>query len=152
MKRVRANWGTGLVVAIVVFLLLTVSLMAIALREDVNLVHDRYYDRGQQYGTRLQALERAQRLHDPLTVRVVRGEIALTYPRAVSPGALAGVITLYRPSGRSMDRTLAVAPDSTWQQTIPAGDVERGLWKVQVEWTMRGEAYYMEQPVMLTGD
>jgi hypothetical protein len=151
MKRLHAGWGAGLVVAIVVFVLGILALVAIALREDVNLVHDRYYDRGQQYGTRLRALERAQALHDPMIVRVVGEKLAMTYPHAVSPAEITGIVTLYRPSNRSMDRTLAVGPDSGWTQSIAVGGLERGLWKVQVEWRMGGEAYYMEQPVILQG-
>ena len=151
MKGWQANWGTGIAIAIAVFLLGILALVAVSLREDVNLVHDQYYDRGQQYGTRLRAMERAQALRDPLTVVVDHGAILLTYPHTVSPGEISGHVTFYRPSKRAMDRTLAVAPDSAWAQAIPTDGLERGLWKIQVEWTMGGEAYYIEQPVMMRG-
>jgi len=149
MKRHPVSWGTGLVVAVVVFLSGILALVVVFAREDVGLVHARYFDRGQQYGARLRAMERAQALPDPLTVHVEHGTATVAYPHAAAPREITGTVTLYRPSNGSLDRTLAIAPDSAWMQLFSVGGLEHGLWKIQVEWRMRGEDYYVEQPIML---
>jgi nitrogen fixation protein FixH len=149
MKRQRISWGTGVVVAVVVFLSGMLGLAVIAAREEVSLVHTRYFDRGQQYGGRLRAMERAQALRDPLTVHVEHGIATVAYPHRTAVREITGTVTLYRPSNGSLDRTLAVAPDSSWTQSFHVGGLEPGLWKIQVEWKMGGEEYYIEQPMML---
>jgi hypothetical protein len=149
MKPPRISWGTGVVVAVGIFLCGMLALVVISTREDVSLVHARYFDRGQQYGTRLRAMERAQALRDPLTVRVERGIATVAYPRTAAPREVTGTVTLYRPSNGALDRTLAVAPDSVWKQSIPVAGLESGLWRIQVEWKMGGEYFYVEQPMML---
>jgi hypothetical protein len=152
MKRLRISWGTGIVVAVGVFLCGMLALVVISAREDVSLVHARYFDRGQQYGTRLRAMERAQALRDPLTVRVERGIATVAYPRTAARREVTGTVTLYRPSNGALDRTLAVAPDSAWEQSFRVAGLESGLWRIQVEWKMGGEDFYMEQPIMLVQD
>jgi len=62
---------------------------------------------------------------------------------------IAGTVTLYRPADHFADRTLPVAPDSLWQQFVPTTSLESGLWRCQVQWTMRQEEYYLEQPFMV---
>jgi|WetSurMetagenome_2_1015567.scaffolds.fasta_scaffold342404_2 hypothetical protein len=149
MKRQPMSWGTGLVVVVVVFLLGILGLVVISTREDVSLVHTRYFDRGQQYGARVRAMERAQALRDPLTVRVEQGLATVAYPHTATPREITGTLTLYRPSNGSLDRTLPVAPDSSWRQSFPVAGLAPGLWKFQVEWKVGGEDYYVEQPLML---
>ena len=149
MKRRRISWGTGLVVVIMAFLSGILALVVISAREDVSLVHARYFDRGQQYGARLRAMERAQALRDPLTLQVEHGIATVAYPHTAAVREITGTVTLYRPSNGSLDRTLAVAPDSSWIQSFPVAGLTPGLWKIQVEWKMGGEDYYIEQPMML---
>ena len=108
------SWGTGLSIAIAVFLAGVATLVTIALRQDVSLVQDQYYDAGQRYELRLQAMQRAQSLAAPLTIDVAAGELIIGYPRSGPPASTTGTVTLYRPSSRALDRRVAVAPETVW--------------------------------------
>ncbi len=149
MRPQGISWGTGVAVAIAVFLAGVATLVTIALRQDVSLVQDQYYDAGQRYDLRLQAMQRAQSLAVPLTIDVGAGELIIGYPRTGPPGSTMGTVTLYRPSSRALDRRVAVAPDTGWRQSLPIAPLQPGLWRVQVEWTTNGTEYYVEQPLVI---
>jgi len=42
-----------------------------------------------------------------------------------------------------------VVADSASRQVIPFANLSAGLWRIQVQWTMRGDDYYLEQPFMV---
>jgi hypothetical protein len=148
MSKRALSWGTGTAIALTVFLAGILVLVSIALREDVSLVQDKYYERGQEYDLRRQAIGRAQALSVPLVVEAADGKVTVHYPRSAHPAEVTGRIVLYRPSNRSLDRTIAVAADSGWTQSISLRDLQPGFWKVKIEWRMNGEDYYSEQPVV----
>jgi hypothetical protein len=147
MKRV--SWGTGLVIAMMLFVCVVATLVVIAIRQDVSLVQDQYYEAGQRYETRLRAMERAETLPQPLALDVSAGTVIIGFPHIGSVRGTTGTITLYRPSSRSMDRTIVVAPDSLWRQSFPVAAMEPGLWRIQVAWKADGMEYYAERPVVL---
>jgi hypothetical protein len=149
MNKIKISWGTGTAFVLLLFLAAILTLVSIALREDVSLVQDRYYERGQEYDLRRQAIERAQGLAEPLAVNADASELRVRFPRNAAATELKGTIVLYRPSNRCLDRTIAVAPDSGGVQSIPLGGLLPGLWRIKVEWRMNGEDYYSEQPVVL---
>lgn len=143
------SWGTGILITIAIFLLGIAALILIAMQEDVSLVEDHYYDRGQQYDIRRRAMERAQQLREQLRVQVNDGYAIVSYPRAAPPASITGTITFYRPSSRSLDRAVAVAADTAWTQVIPISGLDAGLWKLQIEWIMNGEEYYAQHVLHL---
>jgi hypothetical protein len=44
---------------------------------------------------------------------------------------------------------LPAMADSAARQVIPFSGLSSGLWRVQVQWIVRGEEYYLEQPFMV---
>jgi len=149
MMTKRLSWGTGLVIAIAVFLVGIAILVTIAVRQDISLVQDRYYERGQEYGSRQRAIERALALSESLTLEVRRKVASVQFPRTVPAGEIHGTITLYRPSNRSLDRSMVIALDTAWSQTVDCTGVAPGFWRIQVEWTMNREEYFREFPVVI---
>jgi nitrogen fixation protein FixH len=145
----KSRWGSGLVLVFVLFVVTMLGITGFLMTQDVNLVTDRYYDKELQYQARIQAMERTRALGTSAGLERTSGGILLRFPPGVPRIEIAGTVTLYRPADHSADRTLPVAPDSLWQQFVPTTSLESGLWRCQVQWTMRQEEYYLEQPIMV---
>ncbi len=145
----KNRWPLGIVLTIGIFLVIMFGVIGFLMTQDVNLVTDKYYEKELAYQTRIKAIERTRGLGAEAGIETAPGAVIVRMTRAMASGAGDGKILLYRPSDRSSDRTMAVAADSAGQQVIPFGTLASGLWRVQVQWTMRGEEYYLEQPFMV---
>ena len=131
------------------FLAGILGMVAISMTEDVQLVTERYYDNELRYQERIQAIERANGMATRVSMELRPGVVLVRFPRLGSPADVDGRVTLYRPADRAEDRTLPLALDTLWTQSIPTRALAPGLWRVQVQWRLRGEEYYAEQPLIL---
>lgn len=145
----KNRWPLGIVLTIGIFLLIMFGVVGFLMTQDVNLVTDKYYEKELAYQARIKAIERTRALGADAGIEMSAGAVIVRLPKSAAPPAADGKILLYRPSDRSSDRTLAVTPDSAGRQVIPFGTLASGLWRVQVQWTMRGDDYYLEQPFMV---
>ena len=148
-KTTKNRWPLGIVLVIAVFLVVMLSVTGYLMTQDVNLVTDTYYEKELGYQTRIKAMERTRALGRDAGFVTTPVAIIVQYPRAMASMAGEGHVLLYRPSDRSADRSLPIVADSAAQQAMPFTHLSSGLWRIQVQWTMRGEEYYMEQPFMV---
>lgn len=148
-ERKKSHWGTGIVIAIAVFITVMLGVAGYLMTQDVNLVTDRYYEKELAYQDRIHALERTRALGASAGIAAEEGRLVVWFPRSVSGTAVDGQVLLYRPADRAADRTVAVAPDSTGRQVVPTAHLLSGLWRAQVQWRAGGHDYYMEQPFMV---
>lgn len=145
----KNRWPLGIVLTIGIFLAVMFGVVGYLMTQDVNLVTDTYYEKELAYQTRIKAIERTRGLGTEAGIETASGAVVVRLPRAMASGAGDGKILLYRPSDRSADRTLVLAADSAGHQVISFGTLASGLWRIQVQWTMRGDDYYLEQPFMV---
>lgn len=145
----KNRWPLGIVVVIATFLLVMFAVAGYLMTQDVNLVTEKYYEKELAYQARIRAIERTQGLGNEAAIETVAGAIIVHYPRSMASSPAEGRVLLYRPSDRSADRSLTIAADTAGRQIIPFGTLASGLWRIQVQWTMRGEEYYLEQPFMV---
>lgn len=145
----KSRWGMGIVTVFVLFVAVMLGVAGYLMSQEVPLVSDSYYERELRYQERIDALERTRALGSAVECSISGQQVRMQFPRTVPQSAIAGQILLYRPADHSADRTIPVKPDSAWQQYIHTSSLLPGLWRLQVQWTMRGEEYYLEQPFMV---
>jgi hypothetical protein len=145
----KNRWPLGIVVVIATFLVVMFTVVGYLMTQDVNLVTEKYYEKELAYQARIKAIERTRALGTEAGIETAVGSIIVKYPHSMASSAADGRVLLYRPSDRSADRSLTIAADTASRQIIPFGTLSSGLWRIQVQWTMRGEEYYLEQPFMV---
>lgn len=145
----KNRWPLGIVLVIAIFLLTMLSVAGYLMMQDVNLVTEKYYEKELGYQTRIRAMERTRALGTEAGIVTTAGAVIVQYPRSMAGMAGEGHVVLYRPSERTSDRSLPIVADTAARQVIPFAPLASGLWRIQVQWTMRGEDYYMEQPFMV---
>ncbi|NBB76349.1 MAG: hypothetical protein GVY02_03130 [Bacteroidetes bacterium] len=64
----RLSWGTGLTVAIVLFMIATLSMVFFAVSLDYHMVADDYYQQAEQYQQHINRVEEAGSLENPLQI------------------------------------------------------------------------------------
>jgi hypothetical protein len=145
----RINWGVGVAATYILFATATGGFVAFAMNRPVSLVRPDYYANSLREDQHLAAIRNAQALGPALGVKSDgRDRIHVWVPPAHT-SHVRGTVTLYRASDPTADRTLALDPDSRGEQDVNATDLARGLWLVQVRWSVENRDYYLEQPVVL---
>jgi hypothetical protein len=145
----KSRWGAGIVLVIVVFLVVMLSVLGYLMTQDVNLVTEKYYEKEIAYQGRIRALERTRALGKEAGIETAPGAIIIRYPGSMASSTIDGRVLLYRPSDHTSDRMLPAMADSAARQVVPFSDLASGLWRAQVQWIVRGEEYYLEQPFMV---
>jgi|WetSurMetagenome_2_1015567.scaffolds.fasta_scaffold11715_6 nitrogen fixation protein FixH len=143
-----SRWGTGVIASFAVFVAAVLVMVYIAMSQRVDLVTDRYYDQALRYQERIDAQRDADG-PDDLRVVVQPGELVLRFPAHTGTGVMRGSLVLYRPADMSRDVRLALAADSAGVQRVSTTSLERGLWRVKVEWTIGGKTRYHEEAVLI---
>lgn len=142
------SWGRGLFVFVALFIAALVAFVLLTLRNRFDLVAPDYYDQEIRYQDRIDALQRTQTIaREPvLRYNAATRALELVFPH---PGPLTGTLTLYRPSDKSLDRTLALQPDDAGRQRVDLADLAPGPWRIQAAWTKDGVSYYAEELMVL---
>jgi len=135
------HWGTRIALVYVLFASGTITMVAIAMRQPVDLVSPDYYERSLAVDARAVALANTAALGGRFSVRERDDGRALEIRWPAEMAGAAGAIGLYRPSRAADDRTIAIAPDATGRQTIALAGLQPGLWRVNIDWTFDGRLF-----------
>jgi nitrogen fixation protein FixH len=147
MLKIKFNWGTGILMVIILFFLAVVGFFIYMSNLDINLVEDNYYERELVYQERIDHMRNAEALPDQLRVVLEKGNIALFFPRMVVEKATAGKIHFYRPSDPGKDFTIPIQVNDSAIQKIPTGRLDPGKWTLKIDWVTEGTGYYVEKGV-----
>ncbi|MDN5213892.1 FixH family protein [Fulvivirgaceae bacterium BMA12] len=127
------------------FMLFIIALVIGCMRQDFFLVAKDYYRDEINYQQHIDKVNNTQSSQKTVNLenRVGAGYINLQFPPAAARSkSVAGEITLFRPSDARKDIIIPVNLDSKNQQVINTGKLDKGLWKIKVDWSESGELYY----------
>lgn len=132
----KFNWGTGLTLAIVVFVLATLSTVSYLISLEFYLVSENHYEEGVEYQETIDGIQNANDLSTPVLILFDEPteSIKITFPTALRSDSLNGSIKFYRPNDSSLDKRFKLELNEDGQQSIPVSDFEEGRWKLTLQW------------------
>ncbi|WP_299699604.1 FixH family protein [uncultured Pontibacter sp.] len=143
-------WPYAIVIGLVSFMGYIVFFVIQAMNQDVDLVSKDYYAQEIAYQDQIDRVRRTQALGDVMVnYNAEAGTILLQLPATYSEKKVSGTITLFRPSDDKLDKQLPMALGRDHSQLIEAEDLEKGLWKVRVNFSDGEEAYYSEKTIQI---
>lgn len=148
-KKSRINWGTGIVVGIIVFVVISISMTVIFMTQDVDLVADKYYENSLQYQVEIDKQSRTKLLDEQVKINFNGELINILFPSAYLDKNISGEIYFYRPSNPSLDFKLLLQMSAEGNQIIPVERLEKGFWRLKLNWTMDGNGYYNERAITI---
>ena len=138
------NWGTGVVIAMVSFMIfiLTFVYRSVVMDEyQHELVSEDYYKDELHYQEEIDKLNNAAALEVNLTVSRTSEGLLLRFPGNLEPGKISGSIRVQRPSKKALDIELPVQL-SGYEQLIPDEKLVSGKYLISVDWK-HGESEYL---------
>ncbi len=144
----KFNWGTGILLFIILFLLLAALFIGFAMRQDVSLVHEDYYERGVDYTRQMKTEARSKKYQHAIHTKLQDGSLQIEIEKSLAKEMDSGEVLLYRPSNSDLDLHLNfVRPDSLI--IIPGDRLITGRYILQLQWLSGGQQYQFKEPLFI---
>ena len=139
------NWGTKLVIGMVVFMIFIMALGAIMIIRsgDDALIETNYYEKGQFFDRDYKAKKDA--IDDQILPAVATTDgVTITFPVAVNYKLICK-----RPSDSRMDKNFSGTTDNNRSIKIPKGDLQSGPWLFRIEYSAGNKNYLFEGEITM---
>ena len=145
----KFSWGVNITLFYSLFVIALLVVVFIFMRQDVGLVSPDYYAKEIAYQEQIDRTNRTIELAQPLEIVLEPARIIFSFPKNFESGDLSGSIHFYRPSNKEKDFVAGITADSSGNQIIDTGKLEKGLWKIKVDWRVRDVSYFNEKILMV---
>ncbi|WP_372775710.1 FixH family protein [Mangrovibacterium sp.] len=149
MKPFKFNWGTGIIIAMIVMMSGMLYLVYLATSQDYFLVEKDYYQKGINYQEQIDKINNTNSLREKPQLTLSGQELMVQLPAWFSKKNITGSVFLYSAVNDFMDQKITFTPDSQLQQTISVSQIPAGQYTIKLEWTANNTPYYWEQKITL---
>ena len=144
----KFTWGTGILIFLILFLLAAGLFIAFAMRQEVSLVHEDYYEKGVDHSQQMLVKARSAQYRNDIETRFQDGVLLIDIKNSLSANMDSAHFHLYRPSDSNYDikRTFEAgrgSPVIQGEKLIP------GRYILKVFWTWEDLKYELEQTVFI---
>jgi nitrogen fixation protein FixH len=145
----KLHWGTGIVIAFLLFAAGILVMVYVSMNREVDLVADDYYQQELRHQDHIESARRTNVLAERPKISLSNAVLALKLPRELAASHASGVLTFYRPADRKRDFIVPLKLDSTGTQFVQTSSLQKGLWRLKVRWSVKNESYYHEEPIII---
>jgi hypothetical protein len=142
--KLKFNWGTGIVISMIIFMLVTTGMMILFINQKVDLVTDNYYDKELKFQQQIDKVNNTNNLKEKIELKYDGKRVIVKFPESYIPGKPSGELLFYRPSDNKKDFKIPLSIDSAGVQVVPFSSLDKGYWKVQLHWSMKSAEYFNE--------
>lgn len=144
----KFNWGTGILIFLILFLLAAAVFIGFAMRQDVNLVHEDYYEKGVDYGAQMNAEARSVVYMDSISSHMEEAFLVVTFQGSQQMQVDSASVLLFRPSSSRLDIRLPF--DFRQGSTkVPATGLYKGRYILKLSWYAEGLKYEVDKTIVI---
>ncbi len=138
------DWGKKLTITMIIFAGIMATMVTIAMRQNIDLVDKNYYKKELAFQEQIDGMQNSKN-NEALEIYMINNDpnIYFQFKDKVNDGE----IHLFRPSNAEFDLKLPIKTDKDRKQIVSMENLEKGLWRVKVTWTSKGDSYYFEKPL-----
>lgn len=148
----KFNWGTGIFLAVTIFIIATLSVVSYLISLDFYMVNENHYEEAAEYQQTIDSKQRAENLEERVVVLFDEKKVALKviFPPAItSADSLKGEFIFYRPNDSSLDRRVILDLDENRSQVIPMTKFTKGKWIMNLSWKADTLTYLEEKTILI---
>ncbi|WP_159521911.1 FixH family protein [Sunxiuqinia indica] len=147
--KLKINWGTGIVIALLIMISGMLFLVSIALRQDFYLVEKDYYQKSVNYQSQIDKINNVTKLAVPVKLTQSDKAIQINFPELFKKEQLKGTIHIYSPVSEKNDMKLPILLNAALSQSISVKNLPKGRYTVKLDWTSNEKPYYQELEMQL---
>ena len=142
----KFNWGTGILIFLILFLLASAAFIVFAFMQDVNLVHKDYYEKGVDYTQQMNMNARSLAFENNLKVIIENDFLEIDIEESLAAKIDSGSVLLFRPSNSKNDVIMQL-DKSVKQVRVSKNDLMQGRYILKFSWYAGGLKYEIDKPV-----
>jgi len=134
----KFNWGTGIFIFMALFLTAAAVFIVFAYRQNIDLVHDDYYERGVDHTNQME-----------IDARSAKDEaLVIGFSKLLEMPVDSANLLLYRPSDSKLDIDLPLdVSQSSW--AVSREDLSSGRYILDLTWYSGGLQYEVRKDVIV---
>jgi nitrogen fixation protein FixH len=144
----KIGWGWKIAMVYGGFVVLIVTLVVGSMRQNFDLVSDKYYDEEIAFQKVIDAGKNQAALSRPVVVHSGPESVVINFPEEFRNKALDGNVLFYSPVNSTWDKTfpLSVQGDSV---IVNRSDLRNTTYIIKINWQAEGRKYYQESEITL---
>ena len=142
--KLKLNWPTGIVIAIISFMIFILSFVYKSIAIDKyqhELISEDYYGDELHYQEEINKLNNAKTLETDIELTNSKEGITIEFPQNIDQNEIKGTITFLRLSNKKLDFSEEIELTAN-EQLIPSNKLVPGKWIVRIEW-QNGDMEYL---------
>jgi hypothetical protein len=145
------SWGYRIAIGYGAFVVLTITLVVLAFQHDVNLIAKDYYSQELEFQNQIDSHNNLVALEEKMELRALKAaqQLNISFPAASIAADTQGSIQFFRPSDGSLDFEMKFDGSEGKDLSYSTAQMPKGYWRIKINWTSAGKAYFFEQPVQL---
>lgn len=138
------DWGKGIFITIVVFVIFMISLVVVCIKQDdIHLVTQNYYEEEIKYQDQIDKMINASEIgYNVLVYDNQLKKLDLLLPKGAK-----GTLHLFRPSDARLDQKIAFDISETNKSSVNVKDLKPGYWRIKLSWSEDGKEFYEEKKI-----
>jgi len=144
MRKIRINWGLGLVITMVIFVFTLIIRIYISFQHKVNLVTPDYYPKEKTHYSLMLKQKNTNELKQKITINQTENYLNIIFPNFTKKQDIEGTILFYRPSDCEDDRKFIIELNDNEIQTFDIALFKKGKYILKIDWTFRKIGYFQE--------
>ena len=142
----KFNWGTGIFIFLILFLLAATAFIIFASRQGINLVHKDYYEKGVDHSEQMKVDARSVKYKKSFEIYNTDKFLVVNIEKTLSLKIDSGNVILYRPSNSKQDILLTIEKQTS-KITFRKEDLINGRYILKFYWYSDGLKYGVNRPV-----
>jgi len=144
----KFNWGTGILIFLILFLLACGLFITFAMRQDVSLVHEDYYEKGADHSQQMLVDARSAQYKNAIGTQMKEGELLIDIEASLAATMDSARFHLFRPSNGKYDIKSPFEASKS-PLIIPGDELIAGRYILKVYWIWEGLNYEIDQAVFI---
>lgn len=142
----KFNWGTGILIFLILFLLACAAFIIFAMRQDVNLVHKDYYEKGVDHTDKMNVDARSNQFGEKIQIEYNNEYLLVSFDQSLASKIDSGEVLMYRPSSSKQDVYFPMTFSEN-SLKIPKDNLISGRYILKLSWYSEGLKYEIDRPV-----
>ena len=144
----KFNWGTGILIFLILFLLACGLFISFAMRQDVSLVHEDYYEKGADHSQQMLVDARSAQYKNAIGTQIKEGVLLINIEPSLAEKMDSASFHLYRPSDSKYDIQSSFDASEN-PLIIPQEELIAGRYILKVYWIWDRLNYEIDQTVFI---
>lgn len=149
---IKWNWGTKILVAMILFMSLLIGFVIMSMNQTFYLVEKDYYPKALEFQGMIDKVNNAKQLSEKIKIENLGSEVRFTFQDVFEPKEISGNIVFYRPSDKDKDVNVIIKLDTALKQVYNVSGMLKGKYILKIDYQVGEKGYYQEESIMLNMD